>query len=266
MVGELAGKVAIVTGGCGGIGSETVRVMAAAGAKVVVADLPGSDFEATVATVEGEAAHHPVDISDEDSVRSLIDFTIERFGRLDVLDNNAARGGNPGDTRVAELTIEVWEEVFTVNARGTMLMCKHAIPRLIDSGGGAIVNISSGTAQAGDDFATAYACTKAAIQTLTRYVATQYGAHGIRCNAIAPGLVLTRLLETAMPKPMQEIFVQHKLVGRLGQPRDIADLACFLSSDRASYITGQVISADGGLLTYIPTVPAVRKWAAQLPQ
>jgi NAD(P)-dependent dehydrogenase (short-subunit alcohol dehydrogenase family) len=263
MSGELDGKVAIVTGAAGGIGRETSRVLAGAGAKVVLADLPEADLEGAAAAAGGEVAHHPVDISDEASVRALMQFTVKAFGRLDVIDNNATIGGSPGDGLVADLTVEVWDSTFAVNARGAMLMCKHAIPPMIEGGGGSIVNISSGTAQGGDDFATSYAASKAAVESLTRYVATQYGLQGIRCNAIAPGLVRTPLLEASLPPPIVEIFTGHKLVGRIGEPRDIAELVCFLASDRAAYITGQVIAADGGFRAHVPSLAEVRKFATQ---
>jgi NAD(P)-dependent dehydrogenase (short-subunit alcohol dehydrogenase family) len=262
--GELDGKVAIVTGAAGGIGRETAKVLAAAGAKVVLADLPDTDLEDAAAAVTGEATYHPVDISDEESVRALIDFAVSRFGRLDVLDNNAARGGDPGDGPVADMEVEVWDGVFAVNARGAMLMCKHAIPRMIAGGGGSIVNISSGTAQGGDDFATAYACTKAAIQTLTMYVATQYGRNGVRCNAIAPGIIRTPLLEAAVPQPIIDVMVAQKPVGRIGEARDVAELVCFLASDRAAFITGQVIAADGGFFAHVPSLVAVRELVGRM--
>jgi NAD(P)-dependent dehydrogenase (short-subunit alcohol dehydrogenase family) len=264
VTGELAGKVAIVTGAARGIGLETARVLAGAGAKVVLADLPGSDLERAAGSVEGEVAHRAVDIADEESVRGLVDFTVETFGRLDVVDNNAARGGDPGDALVGDMSVEIWDGVFAVNARGTMLMCKHSVRAMVETGGGSIVNISSGTAQGGDDHASAYACTKAAIQTLTRYVATQYGHQGIRCNAIAPGLVRTPLLESVFPEQLAQIYVAHKLVGRMGEPRDIAELVCFLASDRSSYITGQIIAADGGFFAHLPPVPEVRRWVADM--
>ncbi|MCV7074838.1 SDR family NAD(P)-dependent oxidoreductase [Mycobacterium szulgai] len=257
MAAELEGKVAIVTGACGGIGLETSRVLAHAGAHVVLADLAETDLAGAAAAVGEGAVHHAVDLTDEASVRALIDFTVDTLGRLDVVDNNAAHA-DVADALVTEMTADMWDQTFAVNARGTMLMCKHAIPRLISSGGGAIVNISSATAHAAYDMSTAYACTKAAIETLTRYVATQYGCHGIRCNAIAPGLVRTPKLQVGLPQPIVEIFTAHHLGGRIGEPRDIAELVCFLASDRAALITGQVIAADSGLLAHLPAMPQIR--------
>lgn len=263
MTPELDGKVAIVTGACGGIGLATSRVLARAGAHVVLADLPDTDLAGATAAIGAGAAHHPVDLADEASVRALIDFTVQRFGRLDVVDNNAAHT-DPTDTLVTEMTVDAWDQIFTVNARGTMLMCKHAVPQLVKGGGGAIVNISSATAHAAFDMSTAYACTKAAVETLTRYVATQYGRYGVRCNAIAPGLVRTPLLEARLPASIVEIFAAHHLSGRIGEPSDIAELVCFLASDRAAFITGQVIAADSGLLAQLPPVTQIRATVAGL--
>lgn len=259
--GELADKVAIVSGAARGIGLETARRMAAAGAHVVIADLPSSDLEGALASVRehGEVSAHPVDLRDEATVEELVSFTTRTYGGLHVLNNNAVLQGLPDDTDVVNMTAEVWDRVFEVNARGTMLMCKHALRTMIVDGGGAIVNISSGTANAGQPYQTAYACSKGAIQTLTKYVATQYGDRGVRANCIAPGLIATEALRQLMPKPMQDMIVASKLVGRLGEPRDIAELVVFLASDRASFITGEVIGADGGFFAHVPSLAQERE-------
>jgi NAD(P)-dependent dehydrogenase (short-subunit alcohol dehydrogenase family) len=263
---DLEGKVAIVTGAGvpGGIGEETTRVLAAAGATVVAADMPSTNLEATVARISeaGEVVTHPVDISDEASVRELIDFTVRRFGRLDVLDNNAARAGLAEDSLLGDMDTALWDSVFAVNARGTMLMCKHAIPRMIDGGGGSIVNIVSDTWRAGDDFATAYACSKGALVVLTRYIATQYGHRGIRCNAISPGLIKTTKMEEVLPQQVQDVWITEHLGGRFGTPRDIAEAVLFLASDRSAFVTGEVISVNGGLLAHMPMLHATRTLAS----
>src|SRR2546423_501782 len=230
---SLDGRLAIGTGGAGGIGAVTGRLLAEAGARVVLADLPGTDVTAKAkeAGSPDRAIAGEVDISSQDSVKALIDFTVRTFGRLDIVHNNAALTGLPGDLDVLSMTTEVWDTVFGVNARGAMLMCKHAIPAMADSGGGSIINMSSGMAAMADLMATAYACSKGAINTLTLYVATQYGDRGIRCNTVSPGVVMTAKLEQVMPDHVQQVFSEHNLVGRLGAPRDVAELVTFLASD-----------------------------------
>ncbi len=266
--GVLNGKVAIVTGagGMGNIGAQTARLLAESGARVVLADVDGSALEATTAALSAAGlgvACHSTDISDERSVESLIGFTREKFGRLDILDNNAASQGQSEDAEVTSLSVELWDHIMGVNARGTMLMCKHALPLMISGGGGSIINISSGTSAAGDFFATAYAASKGAINTLTRYVATQYGARGIRCNALILGLIDTPKLQTVMPPPLREVFRENKLVQRLGRPLDVAQMVAFLASDLSSFITGQLLPVDGGFYAHTPTTVAVGKLLAQ---
>lgn len=265
---ELAGLVAVVTGATGGIGSETALALAEAGAAVVLADLPGTPLSDLADQLVGKghrAAAHPVDIADETSVRALMAFIKDRFGRLDVVDNNAAATTFTGqDVDVSTMAVEVWDTVMAVNARGTMLMCKHALPILEAGGGGSIVNISSGASLAGDMSNIAYAASKAAVNALTRSIATGWGGRGVRCNAIAPGLVATPALEAAMPPPFQETFLASSLVPRFGQPRDIADMVVFLASDRSSWITGQVFPVDGGFTAHLPHVAGVKALLAQL--
>lgn len=246
---DVEGKVIVISGAQRGVGFATAKRLASGGAKVVIADLPGLDMTDSAAQVSryGEVAHQAVDIADENSVRALIEFTLDTFGRIDALDNNAARQGLAADTDVLNADPALWDEVFAVNVRGTMLMSKHAIAAMLKTGGGSIVNISSGTALAGHLYQTAYACSKGAINTLTRYIATQYGDQGIRCNTISLGLIMTERLAETMPQPMQDMFIGHKLVPRLGKPEDIAEMVAFLASDRSQWITGQVYCVDGGI-------------------
>ncbi|MGH7899200.1 MAG: SDR family NAD(P)-dependent oxidoreductase [Candidatus Binatia bacterium] len=260
---DLDGKVAIVTGAAGGIGAVTAQALAEAGAIVVLANLPGPRLEEVAEDLRAKGhsvAHHPVDIADESSVRALVAFALERFGRLDVLDNNAAATTFVAeDQDVLSMSVEIWDRIMAINARGTMLMTKHALPPMLERGAGSIVNISSGLSLAGDLQTVAYGCSKAAVNALTRYVATQYGDRGIRANTIAPGLIRTPTLEAAMPPPVQDVFKESFLVPRLGEPRDIADLVVFLASDRSAYITGQLFSVDGGFFAHVPTLAGVRE-------
>lgn len=256
----LKGKVALVTGAAGGIGAVTSRYLAEAGARVMLTDRADSGLQAVAESLQHdglEVAQWAADISDEANVRHLIEFTLSTFGRLDVLDNNAALQGLAEDRDVMSMPVDVWDRVMAVNARGTMLMCKHSLPAMIAGGGGSIINISSGTSSAGDFHATAYAASKGAINTLTRYIATQYGSQGVRCNALTLGLVMTPALEAGLPPPVRDIFSAHKLVGRIGKPGDVAEMVSFLASDRAAWITGQVIPVDGGFFAHVPTTVAV---------
>lgn len=265
----LQDKVAIVTGAGDpdGIGCTTARMLAEEGAKVVMADLPGTQLETAAARAAeaGTVAHHPVDISDESAVKALVAFTVEHFGRLDILDNNAAAvAQNPfDDSLVTELEADLWDWVFSVNARGAMLMCKHAIPHMVRAGGGSIINITSDSYAGGDDFPTAYACSKGALVTLTKYVATQFGGQGVRCNAISPGLMRSRKMQETMPDAVQEAFRRTVALGYLGFPVEIAKGVLFLASDLASFVTGEVIHINGGMLVPQPWVADVRDFRAQ---
>ena len=180
-------------------------------------------------------------------------------GRLDVLDNNAALTSKAAfDFDVANMDVALWDEVQAVNVRGTMLMCKHAVPLMIDSGGGSIINISSVHGLSGDRTPVAYGTSKGGVNTLTRFVAAAYGKHGIRCNAVAPGLTGTEIALETIPEQVRQVITASCLIQRLGEPEDIAELVAFLASDRASYITGQVIRVDGGLLSQMKITKSER--------
>lgn len=256
--GELEGKVAIVTGAglTGNIGSETAAVLAREGAKVVLADVDEETVSQTTAALAAkghDVACFVADISSEQAVKDLIAFTVDTFGRLDAIDNNAARTSADQDLLVGDMDVDWWDKTFAVNTRGTMLMCKHAIPAMIKNGGGSIINISSGTVVGGNFFSTAYASSKGAVETLTRYIATQYGPQGIRCNAVSPGPVLTSSLKKGLPDDLREIFRRHTLVGKYAAPAEIGEVVSFLASDRSSFVTGQVIQVDGGIASHLST-------------
>jgi NAD(P)-dependent dehydrogenase (short-subunit alcohol dehydrogenase family) len=263
----LSGKVALVTGGAGGIGSETLRALGEVGARLVMTDIREEPLQEVAEQLRGEGfevAAKVADITDEASVKDLIKFAIDTFGGIDVLDNNAgATGYSNLDQDVADMPVDLWDTLLAINARGPMLLCKHALPQMVARGGGSIINISSGQSLSGDLTNVGYAAGKAALNSLTRDIATAYGAKGIRCNAIAPGLIVPPNSPGRLPQEIHDMFVANCLVPRLGVPRDIANMVVFLASDLASYITGQVISVDGGILIHLPTLVSMREFLAK---
>jgi NAD(P)-dependent dehydrogenase (short-subunit alcohol dehydrogenase family) len=264
-VGRLEGKVAIVTGGSGGIGRTTVRTLAREGASVVVADLKIETAEAVAEQVRADGGHAvgcAVDVSDEDAIRAMIAVAVDTYGGLDVLHNNAAAIGDGragSDYDLAKVEVEVWDRTFAVNVKGVWLGCKHAIPVMIERGGGSIINTSSGSGALGDVTNPAYGVSKGAVNTLTLYVATQYGKQGIRCNAISPGLILSHSVENFGGQKYVDMLEEHHLTPRVGKPEDIANAAVFLASDESSFVTGQILGVDGGILSHAPTVADIRR-------
>jgi len=265
---SLAGRVAIVTGGASGIGRASCLALAAAGAAVVVADvnLDGARKVAGEVEARGGRAHaQHVDLSDEASIAAMVEAAVRVFGGLDILHNNAA-DSDPAlmaaDGPILELTTEVWDRNMRVNLRGPMLGCKYAIPHMIRRGGGSIINTSSASGLTGDVIRAAYAASKAGLGSLTQNVATQYGKQGIRCNAVAPGVIATPSLEANVPKAAVEVYVENTLTPRLGRPEDIATVVVFLASDAAAFVTGQVLSVDGGLLAHHTAMAGIRRLSA----
>lgn len=261
---RLAGRVGVVTGGGGGIGRATCRGMAEEGAAVVAVDVVADAAAETAEEVRGlgaDALAVTADVSDEDDVREMVRRTVERFSRLDILHNNAAliRTAVP-DGDLTELDVEVWDRKMAVNARGVMLGCKHAVPAMRMSGdGGAIVNTSSVSGLLGVHENAAYGTSKAAIIGLTRYVASMYGADGIRCNAVAPGPVLTERLLATLPERQMAEHAAERLLPWPATPEDIAAVVVFLASDDARCITGQTIVVDGGTTAHRPR-HAMQAW------
>jgi NAD(P)-dependent dehydrogenase (short-subunit alcohol dehydrogenase family) len=247
------GKVALVTGGAGGIGSEVCRRLAREGAQVVVADIDEPAAEAVAEQIigaGGDAIAIAVDLADEASVVAMAAAAAKAYGAVDVLDNNAALTAADmlaRDGAVADMDIDVWDQMMAVNLRSQLLTCKHLVPQMVARGGGAIVNMSSGAANSGDVIRTAYSVSKSAVNAFTKYLATQYGRQGVRANAIVPGLILTEPVRAQIPAAMLERLSQSLLTTHVGEPADVADLVAFLCSVEARYITGQSIGIDGGM-------------------
>jgi len=255
--GRVAGKVAVVTGGAGGIGSATARALAREGAGVAVLDIDGAGAGRVAAEITGAGGASlgvEVDLSDEPSVVGAIRSVVDRFGRLDILHNNAALTDSDfldRDTPVTDLDLDVWNRTLAVNLTSQMLTCKHAIPEMVRNGGGSIINMSSGASLKGDRTRTAYGVSKAGVNTLTMYVATSHGKQNIRVNAIVPGLIITDAVRAHLNEEILAGLGRAVLTTHLGEPEDIADTVVFLASDESRYITGQLLSVDGGMTAHV---------------
>lgn len=262
---RLDGKVCMITGGAGGLGTATARRYIAEGATVVIADIMVDAARDLAGQLGERATAMHLDCKDPESIRGSIEDTVARFGKLDVLFNNAAAIYlNDQDLGVVDTTMEVWNEIIQVNLTAVWLGCKYAVPHMVRNGGGAIINMSSNAAVSGDDVRMAYGATKAGVMSLTRSVATRHGSDNIRCNAILPGLIITDLIANHYPE-LVATMKRHVLV-RHGKPADIAAMATFLASDDAEYITGQCYAVDGGLLSHMPQIQDMRDYMARMAQ
>ena len=259
---RLEGKVAVVTGSTSGIGVGIARLFAAEGAKVVVCGRREEKGQAVVNSIVeagGEASYHYMDITDAACIEKLFEDTAAKYGKIDVLVNNAANVALK-DGRVDELTIEMWDNIFQSDMRGTFCATKCVLPYLEkNENGGSIINIGSMASCAGDLSSTAYACAKAGVDMLTKSTALQYGKKNIRCNCVRPGLIVTPENEAYVPQVLKDIFLSNIMVNRYGCPDDIGHMCVYLASDESSYVTGQIVNVDGGLNSHVPTVAQFRE-------
>lgn len=245
----LKDKVGVVTGSGGGIGRAIAVAFAREGAKVVVTDFneeTGNETVELIRAAGGDAQFFAADVSDEAKVAELMAFTTAQYGRLDIACNSAAvsRGSGPIHT----FDKAVFDQTLELCLTNTWLCMKYQIPLMLEQGGGSIVNISSNASLRGQRFNTAYAAAKSGVNLLTKSAATEYGHKGIRINAVSPGVIRTPGVEqyfAEQPK-IAEGLKQATVMNRLGEPEEIAEAVVFLCSDRASFITGQILSVDGG--------------------
>jgi NAD(P)-dependent dehydrogenase (short-subunit alcohol dehydrogenase family) len=255
---QLDGKVAIVTGAGGGIGSACARLLSARGARVVLADIhrPAAERAAELVTrAGGEALALFVDLASEESIIAMVRATLERFGKIDVMHNNAADLSpdlSNRDRDIEAMEAEVWDRTFSVNLRGTMLCCKHVLPPMVKNGSGSIINTASNLGMQGNLGQAAYAASKAAVIQLSRSIATSHGRRGIRCNTVSPGLVMTPAARDNLPPQLHKIVAGETLTPYLGAPEDIATAVAFLASDDARYVTGHNLVVDGGTVAHVP--------------
>lgn len=258
---RLQNKVAIVTGSTSGIGIGIARLYAAEGAQVIVCGRRAAKGQGVVDAIlaeGGKASFHTMDITDPASIEALVEDTVNTYGRIDILVNNAANVALK-DGRVDELTIEMWDAIFQSDLRGTFYITKCILPHMRkDRRGGSIVNIGSMASCSGDLGSTAYACAKAGVDMLTQSVALQYGKDNVRCNCVRPGLIVTPDNEAKIPQALKDIFLSNIMVNRYGCPEDIGHACVYFGSDESAYVTGQIITIDGGLNSHAPTVAQFR--------
>ena len=245
---RLEGKVAIISGGARGMGAAEAKLFAREGAKVIICDVledEGRQTEAEINEVGGDAVFVKLDVTSQDEWENAVNTAIERFGKLDILVNNA---GIIVQSTIEDMTVELWDKVMDVNAKGVFLGTKTAIPHMKEAGGGSIVNISSISGIVGQDNVNAgYNASKGAVRIFTKAAAVQYAKENIRVNSIHPGPIATPMTAEGRAAPERVALTAERTpLGRYGEPEEVANAVLFLASDEASYVTGSEIVVDGG--------------------
>lgn len=244
---RLAGKVAIVTGGASGIGEATSRVFVREGAKVVIGDIDISRGESLAAELGDDALFQPLDVTDESAWDASVEVATSRWGRLDIVVNNAGMSGAKGRPVVEDVVLDDWNDVFAVNSTGVMLGTRAGIATMRKNGGGSIVNVSSIFGIVGSRAGAAYHASKGAARTFSKAAAVQYAKDNIRVNSVHPGFTDTPMtLDIHSDPDIHEFRVGMTPMGRLGLPDDIANGILYLASDESSWVTGIELVIDGG--------------------
>lgn len=261
---SLIGKVAVISGGGSGIGKSTALLMAKHGASVVVADIRSDAAQSVADEIRasgGTASAFKCDVGEAAEIAALVNHARTSYGRLDILHNNAALldpAVMERDQTVLTIEADDWDQVMSVNVRSVLLGCKYAIPLMVESGGGSIINTSSTYGMGAYINLPAYGTSKAAINHLTRYVAAAFGRQGIRCNAVAPSIVATPNVLNYFPEELLQSNKDGSSMGVLVTPEDIAEAVLFLASDAARHISGQILAVDAGSTAMLSTTAAGR--------
>ena len=242
---SLEDRAAVVTGASRGIGAAIATALDAAGARVALVARSADDLSAVAAGLEHEAVVIAVDLSEPDAPTTVAAAALAALGRVDVLVNNAALGVRTDSTELDGSTID---RIHQLNVRNLLLLTTALVPQMVEQGRGSVINVSSVSSQVGTPRRSAYAASKGAVDALTRSLAMEYGPHGVRFNAVAPGVIVTSMWERnrAVPGVIEQIEAQIAL-RRWGLPDDVADVVVFLASDAARYVTAQTIEVDGGM-------------------